>query len=243
MTNVETVLDAFNDGALSTTIWNVTGSSFITETGTQLHITGDVSYPFIQSKTHYDLTTCILAVKWDAGTGTATASSQFIISVDDSSSTPNQVILTSAVSGNAWGLQAGGSATVSGTTSGTGLGTSLADGTWIGLGMMGSDSILRAYKSTDGVTWTQFASCTVGGTFTKTACKLRIQAGHFTGSESPTWKTNIDQASVWAATIQPRAKVRVGGAWLEAVPKVRVGGAWVVSHPRSRVSAGWLNSS
>jgi hypothetical protein len=239
---VKTSIDTFNENALNPGIWNYPqGTTFITVSSGALHISPDSSYPYAQSKAKYDLTTTIMAVKWNAGTGTSTASTTFIISADDAAATPNQVLITWVPSGNGWQIQAAGAATVSGTVNGTGtLGTPLANGTWVGMGNLGSDNVIRFYTSTDGVTWTQFGSATVGGTFAKTGVKFRIQVGHYTSSESPTWVSNIDEAAVFAAAPLPRVKVRVGGAWVYAVPKVRVGGAWVIARPRTRVSGAWV---
>lgn len=239
MTYAKYKLDGFDGSSVDTTIWFVTGSAYIVESGGLLQITGDSSYPFVDTNKYHDLTTNMFAVKWNAGSGTPTSSSRFILQATDSAN--NQVRVSSHPIDNSWDLAASGSATVSGTLTGTGLGTDLANGTWFGLGMLGSDNILHCYKSTDGLTWTQFASCTVGGTFTKTAVKFRIQAGHFTGTESPTWHSNIDEAAVWQTPSQ-KAKTRVSGAWVESSVKVRVGGAWVRATPKLKSGHTWTSS-
>lgn len=241
MTYAKYLVDGFDGTSVDSTVWFVTGGAYITENGDgYLHITGDSSYPFVDTNHYHDLTTNMFAVKWFAGTGTPTSSSRFIIQATDSAN--NQLRLSPHPIDNTWDLAASGSATVSGTLSGTGLGTDLADGTWFGIGMLGSDNILRCYKSTDdGATWTQFASCTVGGTFTKTAVKLRIQAGHFTGTESPTWACKIGQCAIYQTPSQ-KAKARFGGAFVEASVKVRVGGAWVRATPKLRAGHTWTSS-
>lgn len=239
---VKTTIDTFNDNTLNSTTWGYPqGTAYITEVSGRLKIVPDGSYPYQITKAKWDLTSCIFGVKWYAGSGTATPSTTFILTADDASS--NQLILATTPQNNVYQFQGAGATTVSGSgVNGTGVGTSLTDGTWIGIGNLGSDNVLHLYKSSDGVTWTSIGSCTVGGTFAKTKVAFRIQGGHYTSTETPTWVSNIDEAAIFAATPQPRIKVRVGGSWVYAVPKVRVGGAWVVARPRVRVGGAWTTA-
>jgi len=237
----ETLIDNFNDNSLdTTTIWTNNGSGFVTESSSQLHIVGDGSYPYVKTKKTHNVTNSIFAVKWVPGSGTATTSSSYLITLDDPSG--NQVILASSTLTTGWNFQSGGAATVSGTTSGTGLGTALASGNWFGIGRIQSDNICFVYKSTDGLNFTSLGGVTVGGTFDKTKCQFRIQAGHYTSSESPTWAFIVDEAAVFDINALDKTHVRVGGAWTESAVKVRSGGAWVGAKPKVRVGGAWVVS-
>lgn len=239
MTYAKYLVDNFNGSSIDTTVWTINGSSHMAESGGFWKITTDTSYPFIDTKKTHDLSQNIWAVKWNAGSGTATSSVRFIVSAHDSAN--NEIRISAHPIDNTWDLSSGGSATVSGTLTGTGLGTALANGTWWGLGMLGSDNIIRVYTSTDGKTFTQFGSATVGGTFAKTAVTCRLQCGYFTGTESPTWASNIDEAAVFQTPSQ-KAKTHFGGAWVESSVKVRIGGAWVRATPKLRNGHTWTSS-
>jgi len=237
MTWVETLIDDFDDNSLdSTTIWEVSGVA--TETSQALHIQVTLSFPFVRTLKTHNMTNSLFAVKWNAGTGTATSSCRFGITATDPAG--NDVYLVSEILTSNWAFGTNGAATVTGTTTGTGAGTSFTNGTWFGLGMLGSDNILHGYKSADGVTWTELGHVTVGGTFDKTQVRYRIQPGYFTSSESPTWACNIPEAAVWAPW--HKTHVRQGGKWVEASVKARQGGAWVLAKPHSRQGGAWISS-
>lgn len=237
----ETLIDNFNDNSLNTTVWTFPqGTGNITETSAQFHIAAKTSYDYAKTNKTHNLTNEYFAVKWIPGTGTATASVTFILTADDSAG--NQVMLATTPVNTGWQFQAGGAATVTGTTSGTGLGTSLASGTWFGIGRIQADNLLHLYKSTDGVTWTDMASCTVGGTFDKTKVQFRIQAGFYTVTETPTWVCNIDEAAVWDVNARDKVHVRSGAAWVESAIKARSGAAWVGAKPKVRIGGVWVPS-
>lgn len=237
----QSLIDNFNDNSLdTTTVWTNGGSGFVTETSAQLHIFGDGSYPYVKTKKTHNVTNEIFAVRWIPGSGTTTSSCTYILTLDDPSN--NQIILAGNATNSAWQFQSGGAATVSGTLTGTGLGTSLSTGYWFGIGRIQSDNLCFLYSSTDGVTWTSLGSALVGGTFDKTKVQFRIQAGHYTGTESPSWTFNVDQAAVWSFNDFDKTHVRSGGAWVESSVKVRSGGAWVGAKPKVRVGGAWVVS-
>jgi hypothetical protein len=258
MTYYQTIIDNFDDNsfnatldtgsnaAFPTTIWRYTGSGLITETSQALHIPANTAYPSLDSHASYDITTAILAAKLTRS-GTATASCEFLFGVYDGDPGHNVVQLLFTPSTTDSEIDVQGAATISSTVmTGNGFNTSWTAGQWMGVGNMGSDKVIHFYKSSDGQTWTEIAHGTVGGTFNKTTCGLAITNGYYTVGESPTFAVALDDASYWSQTPPSSgggAKVRVGGAWVNATPKVRVGGAWVAATPKARIGGSWVASS
>jgi hypothetical protein len=163
-----------------------------------LQIKATTAYPALTGVTSYDISNQIVACKWNAGSGTATASTTFTLGVKDAAG--NSVNITSTPISNYGQIQAGGSATCSDSGSSGGLGTDLANGSWIGIGMMGNDKVIHIFTSVDGIIWNEIRSAAIGGTFTKTAVKIYLSSGYYTTSESPTWISDITEVGIWDLT-------------------------------------------
>jgi hypothetical protein len=198
----ETLTDNFNDNSFSTTTWATpNGVGTITETSAALHIPAKLTTPpYVRSSASYDLSKSIVGVKTLANTGTITSTCHLYIAADDAAG--NEVNFSINPSNNVIAIGATGAATVS-TSVITGSGTAFPAGTWLALGMIGNDNIVHCFKSTDnGVTWSEFARATIGGTFTKTAVHLKIAAVYTSSTESPTWQANIDEAAAWTRSFR-----------------------------------------
>jgi len=237
---VQTLIDNFNDGSLDLAKWTVTQGPGSSESGGTLNLSCVADYPRVEGDGFFDLSKGILAAKLSV-TGTRAPNTEFYIGAHDASG--NYISALGGPNGTYLTFQGGGATTfntvvITDTT--VGVGPSWVTGTWWGIGNLGSDNIIRMYKSTDGQAWTEMGRCTVGGTLNKTAVGLVFMAGVWDGS-TPSLMANFDDASYWAneSTTFVTRKVRVGGAWVPAVPKVRVGGAWVTADPKPRIGGVW----
>lgn len=178
-----------------TSYWENDGGSNVTVTSNQLNLAAVASYPYILSLASYDLRTSIFAYKWNAGSGTATASTTFTLGARDTNG--NEVNITCTPDNTYSECQGIGNAVISDGGANEYTGTAQANGTWIGFGMMQADSVLHVYRSSDGVNWTEWRSVNVSGVFGKTSVKIKVGAGFYTTGESPTWKSNIPEIGVF----------------------------------------------
>jgi hypothetical protein len=246
-------IDTFTGTTLSSTTWtNRTGADVYVGATTvggvslatgMLHIEDQAGYPGIISKTKYDVTNKILAVKWRTKSGAATGSTTEVdLELDDGGNDVGvgmAMYVSATPSSASQFYESGGLATISDPSgSSSGMGSALADNTWVGLGMVGPEKILRCFTSTDdGATWTYFRGVPIGGTFDPTSVAWTIECGHSNTPDLKGYFLNVDEAALFSLRT---AKVRVGGAWVDAYPKVRVGGAWVSALPRRRVGGSWV---
>ena len=210
----QTLIDNFDDNTINLTKWTLIDGAGITESGGKLNVPAQSVYPQALSQALYNLENGILAAKLTRS-GTATAETEFYFGAHDSTGT-NMVGILATPSTNFWEFVTYGAAATSSEvlTDTVGVGSSWVNNTWIGVGNLGSDNILYAYKSSDGVTWTEMGHCTVGGTFGKSSTGLDITVGVYSGSS--TFVAQFDDASFWSEATTPSAKVRVGGSWVNA---------------------------
>lgn len=237
---VQTLIDDFNDGSINSAKWTIVQGPGPTESGGTLNVPCTGAYPKVHGKNFFDLSTGILASKLTVS-GTRAAATEFYIGAHDNAG--NGIAAMGGPNGTFLTFQASGNTTFSNevkTDTTVGLGSGWVNGTWWGVGNLGSDNILRMYKSTDGLNWTEMARCTVGGTFNKANSAMMVMAGIWNGQTS-SLVANFDDASFWADEAETfvTRKVRWGNTWIPATPKVRVDGAWVPAAPKPRIGDIW----
>lgn len=236
----QVLIDNFADGSLDSGKWTIAQGPGATESGGTLNLACVADYPRVDGKTYFDLSTGILAAKLTAS-GARTPNTEFYIGAKDASG--NYISALGGPNGSYLTFQPGGLASFSAEViadESVGVGPAWPNGTWWGLGNMGSDNIIKMYKSADGQTWEEMARCTVGGTFNKAAAALIFMAGVWDGS-TPDLVANFDDASFWAPVFEtfPVRKVRWNGEWIWLPAKVRVGGTWVHASPKPRFEGAW----
>ena len=197
----QTLIDNFNDNSLDPTKWVLpyTTTPPIAETGGKLTIPASGQYAVLNGIVRKDITNGILAVKLSK-TNTPTAETEIYLGAIDASG--NIVAAYGNPSGSYVSFGQAGAATVTGavqTETGIGWGPTLPADAWIGIGLMGSDNKIRTFKSTDGLTWWELGSATVGGTFNKTAVGLMLESGVYVGST--TFIANFDDASYFSGPV------------------------------------------
>jgi len=237
---VQTVIDNFDAASLDTSKWETTQGPGTTQSGGLLHQACVADYPRIEGKQYFNLSQGILAAKLTVS-GTRQANTEFYIGARNANY--NAISGMGGPSGTYLTFQGSGATTFSNevkvdTT--VGIGPSWVNGTWWGIGNMGSDNIIYMYKSTDGQTWTEMAHCTVGGTFDKTAAALVFMAGIWDGTTT-SLTANYEDASYFAFQTETfvTRKVMWNGSWIPAVPKARIGGQWVPAAPKPRIGGVW----
>lgn len=206
----------------------------IIESGGKLQLSSVGQYPNVSSKARFDITKGILAVKVSQS-GTPISSSELYVGVRDIAGNGFDYLSDPAGAGFFDMKPASGSAT----TTSSGIVTGGVDASWnaddwLGIGMSGS--IATAYKSPDGQTWTELGHCTIGGSFDKTATGISMMCGNF-GTVSCDYKALFDDPSFFASALP--IKVRVSGAWVNAVMKIRVNDAWVDAVPKVKIAGAW----
>jgi hypothetical protein len=194
----QTLLDNFNDNSYNNAIWDPSSlPAGIVESGGKLNLNATGAYPEVTSKASIDLSTGIVAAKLTSS-GTPNASTEFYFSVYDNAG--NYVQMQSTPNSGFWNFTEFGAPTISSVTKlDSTMWSDWNQGDWIGLGDM-SGTTIRVYKSSDGTTWNEMGSCTVGGTFNKGTASLDVQAGCFSGTVD--WNGIIDDASFFS-TVQP----------------------------------------
>jgi len=237
---VQTLIDNFDDASLDLAKWTVVQGPGSTESGGTLNLSCVADYPRVDGDQLFDLSNGILAAKLSVS-GTRAPNTEFYLGAHDASG--NYISALGGPNGTYLAFQSGGATTfntqvIVDTT--VGVGPSWANGTWWGIGNLGSDNLVYMYKSTDGQTWTEMGHCTVGGTFTKTAVGLVFMSGVWDGSTT-SLVANFNDASYWAfqTTTFVTRKVLWNGVWIAAVPKARIGGAWVPVSPKPRIGGIW----
>lgn len=239
----QTVIDDFNDGVIDEPArWEVMQGPGESESGGFLNLPCNMNYPRVEGQTFFNLASGIFAAKLTLS-GTRSGASEVYIGAHDGAG--NHISAMGGPNGSYLTFQPGGAATfntevVSDTT--VGLGPDWVDGSWWGIGNMGSDNVIKMYKSTDGQTWTEMSRCTVGGTYNKTHAGLVLMAGIWDGTTTDL-VAKFDDASFWAVqatgdSFRP-VKVRTGGSWKLGVPKARVGGVWVPAYSKPRFENTW----
>lgn len=197
----QTLIDNFNDNSLDTAKWQLpyTTTVPLAESGGKMTIPATSQYAKLYGKIRHNLSTGILAVKYSK-TNTPTAETEVYVGAVDALN--NEVTGISTPSGTYVAFNASGAATVSGsaqTETAIGMGPSLPADIWIGVGLIGSDNVAHLFKSTDGQSWFEIASATVGGTFTKSSAGLMLQSGVWSGTT--TFVANFDDASYFAIPV------------------------------------------
>lgn len=240
MPYAQTLIDNFDDAFLDAAKWAITQGPGTTESGGTLNLSCVADYPRVEGKQYFNLTQGILAAKLSVS-GTRAPNTEFYIGARNADG--NAITAMGGPNGTYLTFQGSGATTFSNevkTDTTVGLGPSWVNGTWWGVGNMGTDNVLKMYKSSDGQNWVEMARCTVGGTFDKTQSALVFMAGVWDGS-TPSLTANYDDASYWVEDVQTfvTRKVRWGGQWIPATPKVRVDGAWVPAAPKPRVGGIW----
>lgn len=240
MPYVQTLIDDFNDASLDLAKWTVTQGPGASESGGTLNLACVADYPRVEGDQQFDLSKGIFAAKLTVA-GTRVDACEFYLGAEDGSG--NAIAALGAPNGSYLTFNPSGSVTfntevIVDTT--VGLGSGWVNGTWWGIGNLGTDNILYMYKSTDGQNWTEMAHCTVGGTFTKTAVGMMFQAGIWNGTTTDL-TAKFDDASYFAleTTTFVTRKVMWNGVWIPAVPKARIGGAWVPASPKPRIGGAW----
>ncbi len=196
-------IDNFNDNSINTDLWDISVAG-VTESSARLNIPCVSPATIIRApaqRCSFDITKGILAAKLTRS-GTATAQSEFYFGVREDTGGA-YIMIKGVVNGATLSFVTGGGLTLSSvvlTDTTVGFGPSWANGTWIGIGMMGSDNIIRVYKSTTGQAWTEMARATLtGGTFNKTRCGPRYSG--FVTSSTSTFVAQLDDASFFSQAL------------------------------------------
>jgi hypothetical protein len=236
------LIDNFNGASIDfANRWvAVQGSGIPTQTAGTLNMPCVMDYPKIDGKNYFDLSKGIFAAKLSV-TGTRADASEFYIGAHDESG--NQISAAGSPFGAYVTFEPAGLATFNNevkTDTTVGVGPSWVNGKWWGIGNMTSDNVVRMYNSIDGQIWNEMARCTVGGTFNKTRTAILFKTGIWNGTTTDL-TARFDDASFWMRTPESSrlGKVRVNGAWTNAIPKIMVGGQWVASAPHNRVGNIW----
>jgi len=237
---VQTLIDNFDDASLDLAKWTVTQGPGSSESGGSLNMSCVADYPRVEGDQLFDLSGGILAAKLST-TGTRIEATEFYIGAHDAGG--NAILALGAPNGSYITFGPNGATTFSDeviTDTTVGVGWDWVNGTWWGVGNLGTDNVLRMYNSTDGQTWNEMARCTVGGTFNKTAVGLVFMTGIWNGMTTDL-VANFDDASYFALETESfvTRKVRWGGSWIPAVPKARIGGEWVPAAPMPRIEGVW----
>jgi hypothetical protein len=243
MSYTQTLFDNFDDNSINTTLWAVnpdgtSDSTAVAETSQQLQITAKVGYGDIAGKTYKDVTTGIIwAAQVSKSAAATSGNTEVYIGLNDASNNGVQLLSVPASNFSSWDHN-GATTVTTGTVTGGIWNTGWTNGTWFGMSISGTT--VTAYKSTDGQTWTSIGTTTVGGTFAKTACSIRMTCGDF--GTTQTFKTLFDNVSFFTPGSAIPGKVRSGGAWVKpTAAKVRSGGAWVTpTATKVRSGGAWV---
>lgn len=240
MPYVQTLIDNFEGASIDAAKWTITQGPGYSQSGGTLNMACVADYPRVEGKQLFDLSGGIVAAKLSTS-GTRVEATEFYIGAHDNAG--NAMTGMGAPNGAYLTFQGGGSANFSNeviTDTTVGVGWDWVQGTWWGVGNMGSDNVLKMYNSTDGQTWNEMARCTVGGSFNKLAAGMVFMAGIWNGTTTDL-TAKFDDASYWALETETfvTRKVRWGGAWIPAVPKARIGGEWVPAAPVPRIGGAW----
>lgn len=237
---IKTSIDTFTGSTLNSSLWTSNTGADLTVSGGSLNCEDQIAFPGVTPKTFYNLRNNILAFRWLTPTGTTTPTTEFDFDVEDASGANSigvaMYVGNAATDANQFYANGTVSVSDSGGSNAT-LGTTTPNGTWIGIGMIGADKVVHVFTSPDGVTWTLHRKITYTGTIDTTALGLYLGTGHTDSGATKSWFSHIDEVALFALH---NAKVRVGGAWVDATTKVRVGGAWVLANPKRYVGGSWV---
>lgn len=234
--------DDFNDNSFDTSLWDSASSPGVSETSGKLHLTAFTSgtNSTVKGKRYFNLKKGVVAAKM---TKSGTTHSQVYIGVGVIDAAGNNMLLLGQSSSatftrSSTGITTGATTIVDTTV---GLGPTWTGGTWLGSTYNTSDNTYRLLKSTDGVTWTQILRIIVtGGAMNWADAAVYFQVQNLT---SPASNSNVivdyDDYTFFGTNSLFYSKVRVGGAWVTALPKMRVGGAWVPARSKVRLSGVW----
>jgi hypothetical protein len=163
------LVDNFDDDTIDYTIW---ASAEGTETSGQFEIGATSSYPKLQSLATFGLEEAIVGQKL-SGSGTLGSGVTIYFGCVDVDG--NAIFIKYAVQAQTWSLDNWGDASATDLTTTTQT-LDMSSGDWIAMGNIGTDDICHVYHSSDGTTWTEFCSFTVGGTFDIQSASLIIAA-------------------------------------------------------------------
>jgi hypothetical protein len=199
MPYTQAIFDNFSDNTIDTTKWTIVISSGLSEVSQKLRFEANTSYPTIRSQHIFNATQGIIAAKMVA-TGSGGTETEFEYGIVDSSGNGVALFGTPIDTTINIGVKGAATATSKVYTDTAGIGGGWTANSWIGVGNIGSDNIVRFYKSTDAITWTEMARATLGGTFNKTAVGFFISIGRW-GGGSDAWTYDFDDASYFKSTI------------------------------------------
>lgn len=235
------LIDDFNDNSIDASKWDTFGG--VTESSSRLNIArvasggADGAY----CKRYFNLREGILAAKLVAKSGTTHASVSIGLGVSDLSGNFWQINgpTANANFNRTQGGVAAGATTVVDTT--VGFGPSLSLGSWLGYTYNTGDNTIRLLKSSDGVNWSQLHRCIItGGSMNWGDANIYMEMLNQAGGSS-NFVCSWDDPTYFATDTFLKSRVRVGGAWVMALPKVRVGGAWIPARSKNRVGGAWVD--
>lgn len=206
---LQTIYDSFPGTTLNTSLWtdesqNET-SGQITVSGGALRLKAASNFEVeVDSKSYYDTTKGLWAVKWShTGTGTTNpghgeAGTECYFGFADSSDHYLELQIWPA--SDFWYPWADGSgATVSNQQGNQdAFGSAWTGGNYIGIGdyNLNNDNRIHVYSSPDGVTWTEVASWEITGPINMSAVALFLGTYQITGSSN--WVSVFEDASTFA---------------------------------------------
>lgn len=182
---LQSVIDDFNDNSFNTHIWATpNGTTGLSETGSALHIQANAAYVAATSPTTFDLSKGIIGAQITPS-GTVTGSSEVYIFANDTGG--NSIQYASDPSVNFYGWDSHGATTHSNDLANDGVSSTWVAGDWIGIGNYDpSTKIVHAYKSHDGLTWTEIGKTTIAGTFGYATVGIGLMAGDYGGGTTYT---------------------------------------------------------
>lgn len=203
MTYTQTLIDSFTGGTLSGTIWNEPGqTNGISIVSNALQITAahvSTEQEVDTNSFSFDLHSGIFAFKYSKS-GTTSTTTSFYIGLYDASN--NYCELQTVPIANTWNSWADGvGATTSGDSgSANAFGSAWNNGDWLGFGNYGINggNDVHAYKSSDGVNWTEIASFNITGAIDLSATGFFI--GVIQDGTTSNFVATIDDFSTFAYT-------------------------------------------
>lgn len=200
-TYTQTLIDAFGGTSLNGTLWSNFGgsSSDVAVSGGLLKVHATTNYTSVAASggTAYDITSGIFAAKFTSSARpTNTAAFAFFAVTDDTGT--NAWAVQAYIGSDSWnGYNAGGTV-VNITGDQTAFSTEWTDGDWLGWGMVGADSIMHLYKSSDGITWTEIGTVAMTGGLNKTTAYICLGAACDSGTT--TYNAEFADASYFAVS-------------------------------------------